>query len=298
MKTYKLPLSSSAGFFSDGSFVPSEEGSKLLDYFKDRYNVPIEVQPVPVERLRASPGLRGYFNSLGTNAAGYGGSLDPNRRVVAVNPDAADIHTLAHEAGHAYDPVLLKSGQQIEKQRRNLVPNIGGAAMTGQLTNPSDFLNTYIDFMGPRNVMHTEVTAQKSAAEFLKDIGSQHPERDQPWFQGYPKSFIDTGIGSATALMTIPNAPEQIKRGYVESGLFDQRNPFGPDYVPDFYGNVVYEPREDRLRRVLNLSLDPSYQKAVSDIERRTQTYLDRQLGKSVEQPIFEQKGMSYWGGY
>jgi len=297
VQTYQYPESALAGNFRDGIFVPSEEANKLLSYLKKRYNVPTEVLSLPDDVLKTKPGIRGAFYSAGVTPTGYGGSADPNRRVVTLAPKAGDLHTLAHEAGHAYDPVLHRSNVQVQQQRQSLVPNVGDAALAGQLTRPGEFLNMYIDFMGPRSNLHSETTAQKMAAEYLKDISSKHPERDQPWYQGYPKSFIDKGIGSATALMSIPSGPEQLKVGYVEDALFNNEKPFGPSYVSDFYGNVVYEPREDQMRRVLDLALDPEYRKTVNEIERRTQTYLDRELGKGIPNTGPFTQGMSYWGG-
>lgn len=64
------------------SFVPSEAGTKLLDYFRNKYQVPLEIRNVPSYEIQARPGIRGYFRSGGINSERYGGSLDPNRRVV------------------------------------------------------------------------------------------------------------------------------------------------------------------------------------------------------------------------
>lgn len=277
------------------SFVPSEAGTKLLDYFRNKYQVPLEIRNVPSYEIQARPGIRGYFRSGGINSERYGGSLDPNRRVVFLNPELPDAHVLAHEAGHAYDPALMRSNQQTVETRKNLVPKLAREAL-GKVKDPVSFLNTFIDFAGPRNVMTSEVTAQKAAKQALSELNLPHPEKDHPWFQGYPRSFVDTGIGGATAALSAPDMPANIKEEIVGNALYNDRMPFVPNAVL-FDTNTVVDVTDERARRLLELALDPAYTKAVSNIENRTQNYLNRELGDVSGNRIPTAASNFFWGG-
>ena len=290
-----------AGSFTDrgifgSSFTPSAEGQRLLDYYRTKYGVPLEVEAVPPEEIFENPGLGGYFKSKGEGPGGYGGSTDPLRRSVYLTPDTS-VHVLAHEAGHAYDPSLLRSGLQINENIRRFGPALFEAALTEKANqDPGGFLNAYIDLLGSRNIMQSETTAQREAKQTLSSLGIEHPEKNQAWFQGYPRSYIDKGIASATAAMTIPQVPENIKKSIANHAFFSPENPFVPGQV-SIDTNTELDIQDERARRILNLALNPSYQKTVRDIESRTQTYLDRQLGAQPNDYMYDPENL-FWARF
>jgi hypothetical protein len=299
LKQYPAESTGAGSFIDNGNlgfrFTPSAEGQRLLDYYRTKYGVPLEVEGVPPEEIFKNPGLGGYFKSEGEGPGGYGGSTDPLRRSVYLTPDTS-VHVLAHEAGHAYDPSLLRSNLQIGENNRRFRPALYEAALTEKANqDPGGFLNAYIDLLGSRNVMQSEATAQREAKQTLNALGIKHPEKNQPWFQGYPRSFIDKGIAGATAAMTIPQLPEDIKKAIATNAFLNSRDPFVPGQVL-VDTNTQLDIRDERARRILDLALNPSYQKTVRDIESRTQTYLDRQLGAQPDDYMYDTKNL-FWGG-
>jgi hypothetical protein len=282
---YTGPKSESTGSFvqnknSGYAFVPSDAGAKLLDYYRSKYGIPLEIHPIPPERIR--PGLQGQFNESGLDSSGYGGASDTKRRVLFLNPQTTTpAHVFAHEAGHAFDPVLIKNHADMSEIRSPVLTNLYQLANKGEIQDPGAFLQNYIDFAGPRNAMTGEVIAQKAAYDTLKTLGIQHPEYNHSWFQGYPADFIKSGLTSATAAMTVPsNLPANIKDVYLTNALIEKNNPYGSNVV-NIDANTNLDISDERLRKELNLALNPSYQKALKDINSRTQTYLDRQLGST-----------------
>ncbi|NDF98367.1 MAG: hypothetical protein EB101_05480 [Chitinophagia bacterium] len=272
----------------------SPEGQKLLDYYRAQYGIPLEVQPVAPEEYLSRPGLQGYFKSQGSTAGGYGGSTDPLRRTVFTVPGTS-AHVLAHEAGHAYDPVLLRSNLQIGENARRFGPALYEAAFSGRAAqDPGSFLNAYIDLLGPRNVMQTEATAQREAKRVLGELNIEHPEKDAPWFHGYPRSFVDRGLAGATAAMTAPALPDNLKSGIIDQALGGRNNFTSRNLGID--ANTVVNIGDERTRKIIDLALNPAYQKAVSDIESRTQTYLNRQLGAQPDDYMYDTKNL-FWGG-
>ena len=300
LQRYEPARSAGAGSFTESDtsgykFTPSAEGQRLLDYYRTKYGVPLELKPVSREEVFNNPGLGGYFKSGGEGPDSYGGSADPSRRTVYLAPGKS-VHVLAHEAGHAYDPSLLRSNLQIGESSRRFGPALYEAALTEKANqDPGGFLNTYIDLLGSRNIMQSETTAQREAKEALDALGIKHPEKDQPWFQGYPRSFIDKGVAGATAAMTVPQLPEDIKKAIVTNAFLNSRDPFVPGQVLAD-ANIQLDIQDERARKVLDLALNPAYQKAVSNIESRTQTYLDRELGARPQDYLYD-PSILFWGG-
>lgn len=278
---------------SGTSFEPTPEGRKLLEYFQSRYKVPLELREVSQTDLEQRPELGGYFSSSGTNKSGYGGSSDPFRRVVNLNPYMGSAHVLAHEAGHAYDPTLLKSADQVSRARAELGPQLEARVRENSVNDPGTYLNTYIDFMGPRRSFQAEVVAQREARKALEAAGIEHPEREQAWYQGYPRSYIEQGIGSVMAQLSLPTVPSSALPAYAGAAFGNGGDSFIPGRILADT-NTVVDVTGDRANKLLNLALNPSFQKAASDIETRSQAFLDRELGRNFAAE--RDPAMSFWG--
>jgi hypothetical protein len=270
-------MSPSVGSFSPtGSFVPNEAGQQILDLYKNRYGVPLEIRSMNPSELQGMPGVGGYFRSAGADSAGYGGSFDPKRRVVFLNPDNATASILAHEGYHAYDPYLPKEQRATQIGREVTGNALLDAAANKAVRDPKAFLEAHLTKTGPREVARVEAITQRGAKDVLSELGIPHPEADRPWYAGYPQSYVEKGIDSAVDLMTIPRGPEQFTGGFMKAAIQNLGNPTPGGYVTSFSGDTVYDYGKDKALQMLDMFLDPSFRRAVDKASEQAKTYTDR----------------------
>jgi len=241
------------------------EGQKFKDYFKERTGgLNLNILPVdPAERLRDSS-LKGYFLSRGP-----GGATDPVNRNLYINPDnQEDFFTVAHEAGHAKDSFLAKN--------RDI------KYFPTEVKSPVDFLNNYINIdPQTRRKIITETEAQRAAIESMKDLDiPSGASQGDPWFKGYPASYINKGLLKAREMITAPVRPESLLpdtfANFREQGTF-----------PTYYS--LYEPNspvhrhidliDAKTKKVLNLALDQNYRNKEQQILDNTRKYINDRLG-------------------
>lgn len=264
----------SAGSFTGGAFSPTPAGQLLLDYLQDKFGVPLEVQ-------RSSSPSQGYFDARG-GEKGYGGTLDKSRRVVFLNPESADIHTLAHEAGHAYDPSLIKMHQD-EAFLSNIANPI--AAFTyGRDVEPKDasgFLNAFLYASPSHTRLTSEALAQKEANESLKAIGVANPGLEDTWYRNYPKEHVEATIDKAYALMANPYTPSTSARDEYIRRTFDTPTMYAPPSTPsarNLEDSTQWDMRDAVAQNYLKLGLNPDLSEAARKVQARAEAYLDRML--------------------
>lgn len=264
----------SAGSFTGGAFSPTPAGQLLLDYLQDKFGVPLEVQ-------RSSSPSQGYFDARG-GEKGYGGTLDKSRRVVFLNPESADIHTLAHEAGHAYDPSLVKMYQD-EAFLTNRANPI--AAFTyGRDVEPkdaSDFLNAFLYASPSHTRLTSEALAQKEANESLRAIGVDNPKLNDTWYREYPAAHVESSLDKAYALMANPYTPGTSARDEYIRNTFNTPTLFDPPDAPSMRlldDATQWDMRDAVTKKYLNLGLNPDLTEATRKVQGRTEAYLDRML--------------------
>lgn len=278
----------SLGRFGENSvFEPSPAGQRLIDYYKQKYGKNIDVEsfaeaPDPALREGRAPWARGVFYS--DNQLG-GGSSDPTRRAVYVNPDNRDggLFVVAHELGHAFDPELASRYESYKA-----AGPARGQALTKSYEgkNPTAFLKAYMT--GPETKLKSETEAQRSAKESFKALGIPTGEIEgDPWFKGYPAAFIETGLDQAASLYAMPrNVPGGIPRNMMDETLYrlyqsmGQPHTGGPTYYRPALGadDPEIDFRDVVAKELLDLALDERYKQAENSIKNRTKTFIENRL--------------------
>lgn len=280
-EAYRMPpseaVSPSAGFFTtQGAFVPSPEGQKILDFYRDKHQIPLEIRPVPPEELKANAGVGGYFRTVGADKQGYGGSFDPERRIVFLNPESATSSVLAHEGYHAYDPVLPRSQQHTSIGREAYGNKLIDAALNKSVQDPGAYLETYLTQTGPSEVFQVESRTQRGAKDVLSNLGISHPEAERAWYAGYPKSSISKGISSVADLLTIPRGPQQFESAFIGSAIQGAGNPSPGGTINSYGGDVSYDYGKAKALELLDLYLNPAFTKTADKVRNRADIYADR----------------------
>jgi len=276
LKNAVLPSSKgpSAGSFIDGRFEASPEGQLLLDYLQNKFGVPLEVQ-------KGNTSSGGYFDSRGGDS-GYGGSLDKNRRVVYLNADSPDVHVLAHESAHAYDPSLPKmhANEGVLLERSNPI-----AGFTyGQKVEPqtaSDFLNAFMYASPAHTRLTSEAVAQKEANKYLKTIGIVNPGLEDTWYRDYPKEHVEATIDKAYALMANPYTPSTSARDEYIHRTFDTPTMYESPFMPsarNLGDSTQWDMRDATAQNYLRLGLNPDLSGSTRKVQARAEAYLDRML--------------------
>lgn len=278
----------SLGRFGENSiFEPSPTGQRLIDYYKQKYKKDIDVKPFaeapdPAIREGQIPWARGVF--YGNNPLG-GGSSDPQRRAVYVNPTEQNsgLFVVAHELGHAFDPELASRYQSYKS---------AGPARGETLTksyegrNPTVFLKTYMT--GPEVKLKSETEAQRAAKESFKALGIPTGEiESDPWFKGYPAAFIETGLDQAAALYGMPrNVPRGVPQSMMDEtlnrlyGSMGQPHTGAPAYYRPALGtdDPEIDFRSAVTKELLNLALDKRYRQAEDLIKSQTRSFIEDRL--------------------
>jgi hypothetical protein len=143
--------------------------------------------------------------------------------------------------------------------------------------------------LGPEVKVRLETEAQRAATDTLQNIG--YPTKqftDDPWYKGYPGSFVDTGLDQAASLYSLPlNVPRGVptkmidfqkgnklgSMGQGDSRIFAKRPALGPD-------DPEIDFTDELTRRLLDLGLNKKYQQAEERIRSRNKEYIESRLGR------------------
>jgi len=262
-ETNDLATPSFGGFNpSTNNYEFTSEGDTFKEYFKNKTGRNLNILPVNPEVLKEKPELAGYFDFR----TKVGGSIDPvNRNIYMTSKEENNPFIIAHEAGHAADPQI------------NVSFNPSKVYSETPVNNPAAFLNSYIQ--GNPNAQKTflsELEAQRAAVEDLKKLEIPTGAfQGDPWFKGYPVSFIEKGIENATDILTASNYPDALLPSAYEEYARTGRVP--TMMFPN--ANQIFDNTEKRARAKMNLNLNPVFNNAVQDILENARRRADRTLG-------------------
>lgn len=269
-------------FTQDNVFVPSPESLRLINSIQAKEGKNIDVKPFPTADESFPHSAYGVFFSQSPE----GGSTDPKKRSVYLDPLKQDnnIFVLSHELGHAFDPNLNPASTAYDSSRP---ARINSLITNSDRRNPVGFLNTYI--LGPEASMRAETEAQRAGVQSLRDIG--YPTKQitsDPYYKGYPSTYIDTGIDQAASLYSLPtNVPQGAPLRMMDA---NRERLFGSKGGGGAY-TTVYRPAlgpddpelnfsDAFVRNLLDLSLNKRYQEAVQSIRNRNRAYINSALGE------------------
>jgi len=254
-------LGPSFGAFDEATneykFTP--EGELYKNYFKGETGRDLVVKPF----FSGIPeGAAGYFKSKGP-----GGSTDPKERIIYMDKEEeGNPFIIAHEGAHAGDPNLASPREQYSPEARD----------------PVSFLRNYINNeFRSRPTMIAETEAQRGAVEQLQGIGvPTGADQGDPWFKGYPASFIDEGLTRAKQIVTAPIIPDAL--GQVAYEYLAKNKKIPTSFVPDeptypVYREFEFSPR--LAQNLLDLSLNSAYRDEEQRIRDNTKQYIDSRLG-------------------
>jgi len=234
-------------------YTPNEKAKKFLEDFFIQTGKRLEVRPGENPGGGMDSGY-GYYQP----DAEEGGSLDPRRRVVYLDPENASLHTLIHEAGHAQDPMLYEAAMN-EKIGRD---NYYGTVVEGETLG--DNLRRFMSMGGPLGRLQSETIAQKYVVDYLKDKGYTDDQIKSMESHGgdygrYPYRYVDKGFRYREGL-----SPEQRVT------------------MPD--ANTVDMAKADFLRnRLSHLYTTPGYLDARDAIASEALAYLEDNLGRFTD---------------
>jgi len=251
-------------------FAGSPEALETIRRIKERTGLDIEVVPAAED---TPSWVGGYFNPIGE-----GGSNDPVKRRVYINPRGAQQFTFEHELGHALDPYLDKSFRQ-ESELFNVFYD---RLQKGEYETPAEGLRDYM--LGePRRRLDAELTANKYARDRMYEQGLKDARTENNLAE-YPLAYIDKGIRkfdmSTMASRDSGIVPDSVKEIY-------QREVFEP--MTDMYArptrgylmpnaNTRVEYGDELTRRLLELYSSPGYGEEVANEKRRAKNYAQRRL--------------------
>lgn len=262
-------------FTPEGAFNPTPEAKRVLDYLQTRYGKTIDIRPVP-GASDPSVSVGGYFRQHGP-----GGSADPVNRTIYLNPYKADLSVLTHEAGHAFDPDLLRVETAYQASIPAQIQRFGADFAN---KNPTSFLYNYMK--GPQTLAKQETEAQRASAQFLEDVGYPTANlRKEPSFRGYPYSFIDTGLAQAAANYSFPrNVPAEAAHSF----QMDRRSNLqsmgqndvsaGLRWRPESDDHVEFDFSDAFAQNMLDLALDERYRRAEASMRDRAKQDIEKVL--------------------
>ena len=238
-------------------FTP--EGELYKNYFKENTGRDLVIKPF----FSGIPeGAAGYFYSKGP-----GGSTDPKERIIYMSKEEeGNPFIIAHEGAHAKDPNLANPRKQYSPE----------------VKDPVSFLRNYInnEFQS-RPSMIAETEAQRGAIEQLQDLGvSTGADQGDPWFKGYPASFIDRGLARAKQIVTAPKIPDALGE---EAYKYFAKNKVIPTsfvpYEPTYPVHREFEFNPRLAQNLLDLSLNSAYRDEEQRVRDNTRDYIDSRLG-------------------
>lgn len=266
-------LSPSAGSFvkfksTDGEnsyrFEPSPVARKFLeDFKKSSGGLDLNVQPLEKAPYPTLPDAGGVYFSIDPKY----GHTNLRERAVYLNPNNNNLFVLAHEAGHAADPLLdpkIASRARGEKARENYI-----SAYSDPNVTPKAFLSSYL--RGPLETVRGETQAQKFAAESMERVGVSPKEQVlDPYFKGYVASQAERGLDFA--------ALDNVRRS-LGIPFQDELRPFakeGP--AGSRVAITVFNPYDLYARGLMNLGLDPEYRAAEEAVRERARQMINPEL--------------------
>lgn len=270
--TYTAPggyFTSSYPGSADVQYNPSYETKKVLDYLESTKGKKIDIRQIPVDRANKGDSVvHGYYVS----GAPTGGHSDPKSRVLHLHHDAST-STVAHEAAHAFDPALHEGNlQEAAKQQ---------AAINKQdrdYQTKSERLREYMSIV-PTSRLRAETVAQQKAAEYMRGAGLDPSEFvADPWYKGYPASYIDKGLDTFAAATSTPSTvgllPSEQKQDYFETLHMSGKMPTNTEI--DANTRVDFNP--EFTQNLLDLALDRKYQAEEDRQRAAARNYIDRNL--------------------
>lgn len=246
-RDYESLLPSFGSFNPEGNYTYTPEGQKFKESFERQSGKTLTIKPFSEKDIEESPGTYGFYKSRGP-----GGHTDVKNRVVYLGPEGNVPDVIAHEVGHALDPNILNRESFYSR-------------------NPKDFLTQYVKTQTP---FKSEVEAQRASVPLLEEAGiPTGGVRSNPWFKGYPASFVDKGINEATEILSRPNAPRAVEP------FIGSRDSFISAPGEGAVAAQVVDLTDNRTKNLLNLTLNPSYQAGVQQSLDYAKDYLNRYLG-------------------
>lgn len=245
----------SFGSFDDNQkYVFTPEGNKFKEVFKTLSNKELEIKP-NINNLSNPDG--GYYQPYNKD----GGHFDPNKRTVYISPTGANSpEIIAHEAGHAIDPVIMQNANY----------NIHA----DQARTPSELLNSHLKTTN----FKAEVEGQRAAVELLERTGiPTGGVRSDPYFKGYPASYIDNGIQEINKYASSYPIPNQLKPFAQE--IYAQDGKIIKSLNLNEPSTQVFDFNDRRTKGMLNLGLNQKYQDTVQETLKRARSYIDQKLG-------------------
>ena len=252
-------------------FAGSPEALETIRRIKERTGLDIEVLPTP----ESTPSwVGGFFNPIGEE----GGSNDPVKRRVYLNPRDVQQFTFEHELGHALDPYLDKSFRE-ESELFNIFHD---RLKKGEYETPAEGLRDYMLGL-PRRRLDAELTAQKYARDRMYEQGLKDARTERN-LAAYPLAYINQGIRKYEMSTAAPGdnniVPDSVKEIY-QREVFD---PMTDMYVGPTRGylmpnaNTRVEYGDELTRRLFDLYSSPGYGEEVSKERRRAGNYAQRRL--------------------
>ena len=238
-------------------FTP--EGELYKNYFKENTGRDLVIKPF----FSGFPeGAAGYFVSKGP-----GGSVDPKERIIYMSKEKeGNPFIIAHEGAHAKDPNLANPRKQYSPE----------------VKDPVSFLRNYInnEFQS-RPTMIAETEAQRGAVEQLQAMEvPTGADQGDPWFKGYPASFIDKGLTRAKQIVTAPIIPDSLAPFAYE---YFAKNKQIPTYFafnePTYPVHREFEFSPRLAQNLLDLSLNSAYRDEEQRVRDNTRKYIDDRLG-------------------
>lgn len=248
-------LPSFGSFDENQKYVFTPEGNKFKQMFKTLSNKELEIKP-NINNPSNPDG--GYYRPSDKD----GGHLDPNKRTVYISPTgvANSPEIIAHEAGHAIDPII--------QQNTNYYTH------ADQARTPSELLNAHLKTTN----FKAEVEGQRAAVELLErnDIPTGGVRSD-PYFKGYPASYIDKGIQEINRFASSYPIPNQLKPFAQDIDTQDSK------IINSLKLNEpsvqIFDFNDRRAKGMLNLGLDQKYQDTIQETLKRARSYIDQKLG-------------------
>ena len=266
---YGKPVAISAGeFVSDAPmgvprFAASPEALETIRRIREEHGLAVEVLPT----AGGNSGI--YFYD------GPGGHYDKEKRTVGLNTKSPSQFVFEHELGHATDPYLPKAAEAEKEIERLFFEKMA----SGELDTPSKRF-MYRQLGVPRRRLDTELTAQKYAADRMRERGLSD-EYTRGNLAAYPLAYIDQGIRrSDLNEATGDIVPDAVMGQFMEkvydpaTKLYPQ--PAAPYLMPN--ANTVVEYGDILRDRLFNLYQDKAYGDAVERERQRAKDYAVKRL--------------------
>jgi hypothetical protein len=252
---FQFLLPNFGSFNSEGNYIYTPEGEKFKERFEKQSGKTLTIKPFSEKNIKDRPNSYGFYIPTGP-----GGHTDLKNRTIYLGPEGNSVDVITHEAGHALDP--------------NLNNNRSFYFNKNPFKHPKEFLTQYVK---AHPLFKDETEAQRASISFLEEEGIPTGGiRSNPWFKGYPASYVDENIQDVTELLSRPNVPraaEPVMKDYFE--IFPT-NLKGKDKD---VAKIEVDFKDRRAKNRLNLMLNPSYQMGVQQSLDYARNYLDHYLG-------------------